>query len=42
VAADGNTAGDAIPTVSTPAIPPNLVKRLNRAPLRADQIESAE
>ncbi len=44
VAADGNTAGDVYPDQSLyPSdSAPNLVKRLNRALLRADQIESAE
>jgi len=44
VAADGNTAGDVYPDQSLyPSdSAPNLVKRINRALLRADQIESAE
>ena len=44
VAADGNTAGDVYPDQSLyPCVSaPNLVKRINRALLRADQIESAE
>jgi isocitrate lyase len=44
VAADGNTAGDVYPDQSLYPCDsaPNLVKRLNRALLRADQIESAE
>jgi isocitrate lyase len=44
VAADGNTAGDLYPDQSLYPCDsaPNLVKRLNRALLRADQIESAE
>ncbi|MBZ5526989.1 MAG: isocitrate lyase [Acidobacteriia bacterium] len=44
VAADGNTAGDVYPDQSLyPSdSAPNLVRRINRALLRADQIESAE
>ena len=44
VAADGNTAGDVYPDQSLYPCDsaPNLVKRLNRALMRADQIESAE
>jgi len=44
VAADGNTAGEVYPDQSLYPCDsvPNLVKRLNRALLRADQIESAE
>ncbi|HEY6388042.1 MAG TPA: isocitrate lyase [Candidatus Acidoferrum sp.] len=44
VAADGNSAGDVYPDQSLYPCDsaPNLVKRLNRALLRADQIESAE
>jgi isocitrate lyase len=44
VAADGNTAGDVYPDQSLYPCDsaPNLVKRLNRALTRADQIESAE
>src|SRR6266404_1820269 len=44
VAADGNTAGDVYPDQSLYPCDsaPSLVKRLNRALLRADQIESAE
>ncbi len=44
VAADGNTAGDVYPDQSLYPCDsaPNLVKRINRALLRADQIESAE
>ena len=44
VAADGNTAGDVYPDQSLYPCDsaPNLVKRMNRALLRADQIESAE
>jgi isocitrate/methylisocitrate lyase len=44
VAADGNTAGDVYPDQSLYPCDsaPNLVKRLHRALLRADQIESAE
>jgi len=44
VAADGNTAGDVYPDQSLYPCDsaPNLVKRLNRALVRADQIESAE
>ncbi len=44
VAADGNTAGDVYPDQSLyPSnSAPDLVKRINRALLRADQIESAE
>jgi len=44
VAADGNTAGDVYPDQSLyPSdSAPNLVKRINRALMRADQIESAE
>src|SRR5437868_5651463 len=44
VAADGNTAGDVYPDQSLYPCnsAPNLVKRINRALLRADQIESAE
>jgi len=44
VAADGNTAGDVYPDQSLYPCDsaPNLVKRINRAFLRADQIESAE
>jgi isocitrate lyase len=44
VAADGNTAGDVYPDQSLYPCDsaPNLVKRLNRALLRADQIESTE
>src|ERR1700716_200639 len=43
VAADGNTAGDVYPDQSLYPCDsaPNLVKRINRALLRADQIESA-
>src|ERR1700726_225087 len=44
VAADGNTAGDVYPDQSLYPCDStlNLVKRINRALLRADQIESAE
>ena len=44
VAADGNTAGDVYPDQSLYPCDsaPNLVKRINRALLRADQVESAE
>src|SRR5258707_15784703 len=44
VAADGNTAGDVYPDQSLYPCDsaPNLVKRINRALLRADQIETAE
>src|SRR6202171_6102136 len=44
VAADNNTAGDVYPDQSVYPCDsaPNLVKRINRALLRADQIESAE
>jgi len=44
VAADGNTAGDVYPDQSLYPCDsaPNLVKRINRALQRADQIESAE
>jgi isocitrate lyase len=44
VAADGNTVGDVYPDQSLYPCDsaPNLVKRINRAFLRADQIESAE
>lgn len=44
VAADGNTAGDVYPDQSLYPCDsaPNLVKRLNKALMRADQIESAE
>src|SRR6202795_2498488 len=44
VAADGNTAGDVYLDQSLYPCDsaPNLVKRINRALLRADQIESAE
>src|SRR3989454_272712 len=44
VAADGNTAGDVYPDQSLYPCDsaPNLVKRINRALLRADQIEFAE
>jgi isocitrate lyase len=44
VAADGNSAGDVYPDQSLYPCDsaPNLVKRINRALLRADQIESAE
>src|ERR1700732_5393875 len=44
VAADGNTAGDVYPDQRLYPCDsaPNLVKRINRALLRADQIESAE
>ena len=44
VAADGNTAGDVYPDQSLYPCDsaPNLVRRINRALLRADQIESAE
>jgi isocitrate lyase len=44
VAADGNTAGEVYPDQSLYPCDsaPNLVKRLNRALMRADQIESAE
>jgi isocitrate lyase len=44
VAADANTAGDVYPDQSLYPCDsvPNLVKRINRALLRADQIESAE
>jgi isocitrate lyase len=44
VAADGNTAGDVYPDQSLYPCDsaPNLVKRINRALMRADQIESAE
>ena len=44
VAADGNTAGEVYPDQSLYPCDsaPNLVKRINRALLRADQIESAE
>jgi isocitrate lyase len=44
VAADGNTAGDVYPDQSLYPCDsaPNLLKRLNRALMRADQIESAE
>jgi isocitrate lyase len=44
VAADGNTAGDVYPDQSLYPCDsaPNLVKRLNRALMRADQIESTE
>lgn len=44
VAADNNTAGDVYPDQSLYPCDsaPNLVKRINRALLRADQIESAE
>ncbi|HKW56489.1 MAG TPA: isocitrate lyase [Candidatus Acidoferrum sp.] len=44
VAADGNTAGDVYPDQSLYPCDsaPNLVKRINRALLRADQIESAD
>ncbi len=44
VAADGNTAGDVYPDQSLYPCDsaPALVKRINRALLRADQIESAE
>lgn len=44
VAADGNTAGDVYPDQSLYPCDsaPNLVKRINRALLRADQIESSE
>src|SRR5258705_3484598 len=44
VADDGNTAGDVYPDQSLYPCDsaPNLVKRINRALLRADQIESAE
>src|ERR1700681_4625045 len=44
VAADGNTAGDVLPGQSLYPCDsaPNLVKRINRALMRADQIESAE
>ncbi len=44
VAADGNTAGDVYPDQSLYPCDsaPNLVKRINRALLRADQIESGE
>src|SRR6202158_5501574 len=43
-AADANTAGDVYPDQSLYPCDsaPNLVKRINRALLRADQIESAE
>ena len=44
VAADGNTAGDVYPDQSLYPCDsaPNFVKRINRALMRADQIESAE
>jgi len=44
VAADNNTAGDVYPDQSLYPCDsaPNLVKRINKALLRADQIESAE
>src|SRR5260370_6024279 len=44
VSADGNTAGDVYPDQSLYPCDsqPNLVNRINRALLRADQIESAE
>src|SRR5271165_4820354 len=44
VAADGNTAGDVYPDQSLYPCDsaPNLVKRINRALMRADQIDSAE
>jgi len=44
VAADGNTAGDVYPDQSLYPCDsaPNLVKRINKALMRADQIESAE
>lgn len=44
VAADGNSAGDVYPDQSLYPCDsaPNLVKRINRALVRADQIESAE
>jgi isocitrate lyase len=44
VAADGNTVGDVYPDQSLYPCDsaPNLVKRINRALMRADQIESAE
>ena len=44
VAADGNTAGDVYPDQSLYPCDsaPNLVKRINRALLRADQIECSE
>src|SRR5271167_1542936 len=44
VAADGNTAGDVYPDQSLYPCDsaPNLVKRINRALMRADQIECAE
>src|ERR1700675_747243 len=44
VAADGNSAGDVYPDQSLYPCDsaPNLVKRINRALMRADQIESAE
>jgi isocitrate/methylisocitrate lyase len=44
VAADNNTAGDVYPDQSLYPCDsaPNLVKRINRALMRADQIESAE
>src|SRR5436305_4600220 len=44
VAADGNTAGDVYPDQSLYPCDsaPDLVKRINRALMRADQIESAE
>jgi isocitrate lyase len=44
VAADGNTAGDVYPDQSLYPCDsaPNLVKRINRALMRADQVESAE
>src|SRR5215470_15347401 len=44
VAADNNTAGEVYPDQSLYPCDsaPNLVKRINRALLRADQIESAE
>jgi isocitrate lyase len=44
VAADGNTAGEVYPDQSLYPCDsaPNLVKRINRALMRADQIESAE
>jgi len=44
VAADGNTAGDVYPDQSLYPCDsaPNLVRRINRALQRADQIESAE
>src|ERR1700693_716984 len=44
VAADGNTSGDVYPDQSLYPCDsaPNLVKRINKALMRADQIESAE